>query len=341
MPGIATTTAFKGLDAHGETIEWLAVCRSLLRIDPGRGRAKPAEPGTLLLIDGAGKEQKIKAWKFSAGVRRLSWLAPAEQTEKEKPTAKDKSALKDNPAEKTPARPAAVGPEALVMRDELKFHFLAGVTTFVLVERIRSIAFNYEKDTMTVRVAIGPKEEEVTLVGTTAYKGINKLTLAAEVDRGDAGIAELTYQGGVPRGNIKEVRFPTPKGVPEKPGRPAVVVTMDKDVKKTHQVSDLTPLYVLSSGREKTLPTLMFKKTLKIDVAKIKKISVASADSDDIIWQVTQKDGEDSSLTLLESMTVDGGAAKLIGLVGRVPAGYKLFPIKRVNAIEFDTTAEK
>src|SRR4051812_23499444 len=35
----------------------------------------PAEPGTLVVIDAAGKEQKIKAWKFTAGVRALGWLA--------------------------------------------------------------------------------------------------------------------------------------------------------------------------------------------------------------------------------------------------------------------------
>jgi hypothetical protein len=311
----------------------------------GEDAPKPAEPGTLLLIDGAGKEQKIKSWKCTGGTRRLSWLAPAAKaearTEKEKPDDKDKPAAKDKSAGKPPARPAAVGPEALVVRDELKIHFLAGVTTFVPLDGIRSIAFDNEKETMTVRVAVGPKEEEVTLTGTTAYKGINKLTLTAEVDKGDAGIAEFTYQGGVPRGNIKEIRFPTMKVEPEKPGRPAVVVTMDKDVKKMHKVSDLLPLYVLPSGRETTLPTLMFRKTLKIDIAKVKKIAASSGDSDDIVWQVTQKDGDDASLTLLDSLPVEGGAARLVGLVGRVPAGYKLFPLRRINAIDFDVREEK
>src|SRR5262249_53884203 len=154
----------------------------------------------------------------------------------------------------------------------------------------------------------GPKaEDDVTLTGTTAYKGINKLTLEADVDKGDAGIASLTYQGGVPRGNIKEVRFAAPKVQAEKAGRPAFVVTADKEVKKTIKVSDLQPLYRLASGREKVLPTLMFKKTLKVDVSKVKKIVASSDDSDDIIWQVVQKDGDDTNLTLLESMTVDGG----------------------------------
>jgi hypothetical protein len=288
--------------------------------------AKPAGPGALLLIDAGGKEQKLQTWKFTAGVRRLSWLAPARAEPK---PAKDK--------DKAPERPA--GPEALVIRAEAKIHFLAGVTTLVPLDRIRSVAFDKAKETMTVRVATGPKaQDEATLSGTTAYKGINKLTLQADVDKGDSGIASLTYQGGTPRGNIKEVRFPAPKVTPEKPGRPAVVVTADKDVTTTHKVSDLLPLYRLASGREKTLPTLMFKKTLKIDLAKVKKIAAAADDSDDVVWQVVQKDGDDSSLTLLETMTVDGGSARLVGLVGREPAGYKLFPTRRITAVHFDAS---
>jgi hypothetical protein len=300
---------------------------------------KPAEAGTLVLVDSAGKEQKIKAWKFTAGVRRLAWLAPSDKPET-KP-AKEKSGDKEKGVGKVPAKAAAVGPEALVVRDELKIHFLAGVTTFIPLDRIRSIRFDSDKETMTVRIATGPKEEDdVTLTGTTAYKGINKLTLTAEVDKGEAGVAELTYQGGVPRGNIKEIRFPAPKLGPEKPGRPAVVTAQDKDVKKTHKVSDLQPLYLMPAGREKTLPTLMFRKTLKIDVAKVKKIVASSEDSDDVVWQVAQKDGENANLTLLDAMPVEGGTARLLGLVGRTPAGWKLFPLRRISAVEFDASGE-
>jgi hypothetical protein len=302
--------------------------------------SKPAESGTMLLVDSAGKEQKIKAWKFTAGVRRLSWLAAGDKND-ETPE-KEKVGDKKKTTRKPPAGLAGVGPEALVMRDELKFHFLAGVTTFVPLESIRSIRFDHDKDTMTVCVATGPKEEEdVILKGTTAYKGINKVRLTAEVDKGDAGIAELTYQGGVPGGNIKEIRFPVPKVQPEKPGRPAVVTALDKDTKKSHKVADLLPLYLMPSGREKTLLTLMFRKTLKLDIGKVKKIVAGTTDSDDIVWQVMQKEGEEASLTLLESLPVEGGMAKLLGLVGRVPVGWKLFPLRRISTIQFDGGAEK
>jgi hypothetical protein len=296
---------------------------------------KSAEPGTLVLVDSAGKEQKLKSWKFTAGVQKLTWLAPAEKAEDKPAKDKDKAKAEDKAK---PEKSSAV-PEALLVRDELQIHFLAGVTTFAPLERIRSISFDPEKETMTVRVATSDKpEQDITLTGTTKYKGINKLTLTADVDKGEDGVATLTYQGGVPRGNLKEVRFGAPKAPTEKPGRPAVVVTTDQDVKKTHQVSDLEALYRLESGGEKTLPTLMFKKTLKINLAKVKKIAAGADDSDDIVWQVTRKDGEEANYTLLESATVNGGKARLIGLVGRVPAGYKLFPLRRITSIQFDTS---
>src|SRR5262249_27056583 len=124
------------------------------------------------------------------------------------------------------------------------------------------------------------------------------------------------------------------------PGRPAVVVSADGTLKRTHVVHDLLPLYQLASEEDRLVPTLMFKKTLKIDVAHIKKISVSGDEGDETAWQVVQKDGDDSTLTLLPSLPLDGKPAQLLGLVGRVPAGYKLFPVRRIAEVHFDTTDE-
>ncbi|MFO0844597.1 MAG: hypothetical protein U0797_19735 [Gemmataceae bacterium] len=291
---------------------YLAVCFVALPL-LADDRPKPAAPGTLLITDAAGKEHKVTGWTFTAGTRRLGWLVPADK-------AKGKKA----------------GPEALAVRDELKFNYLAGVVTLVPLDRLRSVRFEDEK--MTVRAATGPKDEEdAVLVGTSAYKGINKVTLEADVDRGAAGVASLTFQGGVPRG-IKALRFPEPKAEPFKPGRPAVVVTMDKDVERTHKVSDLQPLYLMADGREALSSTLMFKKTLKLDVAKVKSITAGEEEGDEPVWRVVQKDGDDSTLTLLTAPPLDGQKATLVGLLGRVPVGYKLIPIKRVKSVTFDST---
>ena len=52
-----------------------------------------------------------------------------------------------------------------------------------------------------------------------------------------------------------------------------------------------------------------------------------SEESEDTVWQVTQKDGDDATLTLLERTTIVGQQARLVGLVAKLPAGYKFFPL--------------
>jgi hypothetical protein len=286
---------------------------------------KPAEPGTLVVLDTAGKEHKLKAWKFTAGTRRLGWLAP--------------------PAEKAPAgkstegkrgKAAPAGPEALELRAELKIEYVEGVLTLIPLDRLRSLDYDNDKETVTARVA-GSDE---ALTGSTKYRRINKLVIEAEVDRGEAGVAEIKFLGGLPRG-IRGVRFPPPKAPAAAPaGRPAVVVSADGDAKTTHKVADLLPLYQLADGGERLLPTLMFRKTLKLDVAKIAKI-VSTGNENDAAWQVTMKAGGDETLTLLHKIPLEGGQASLVGLVGRVPEGYKLFPVAAIAEITFDPAEAK
>jgi hypothetical protein len=286
---------------------------------------KPAEPGTLVIIDAGSKEQKVKSWKFTGGVRQLGWLASAAREDD------------NDKAKKGRPKAAPKGPEALVLYEELKTVYIPGVQTLVPLDRIRSIALESEKETMTVRVATGAKTEaDASLVGTTRYKRVNTITVEADVDKGDEGIASLTFQSSGPRA-FKGIRFPAPKVQAEKAGRAAVVIANHGKEKRTHKVSDLVPLYA-SRGRETTSPLLLFRKTLRIDVAKIRKIVASTEDSNDTVWQVVRKDGDDSTLTLLESGLINGQQARLVGLVGKVPAGYKLFPVLAINTILFDTS---
>src|SRR5438132_6039566 len=67
---------------------------------------KPADPGTLVVIDSAGKEQKIKAWTFKAGTTRLKWLA-----EGKAPPAKE--VKQDKEARPAKGAKAAAAPELL------------------------------------------------------------------------------------------------------------------------------------------------------------------------------------------------------------------------------------
>jgi hypothetical protein len=95
-----------------------------------------------------------------------------------------------------------------------------------------------------------------------------------------------------------------------------------------------------SDGAEKVLPTLMFKKTVKIDFAKVKKINGADSvgKTDDFVWQVTLKDGNEDNFTLLTEPTLDGKKLRLEGLLARVPGGYRLVPMHTLYELDFDPT---
>lgn len=274
-------------------------------------RAADEPAGGLVILDAGGKEQRLKAWKFATGVRRLGWLARAGKPDS--------------------------GPEALEVREENSTTFVDGILTLVPLDRVRALDYDNEKQTVTVRARAGDKEDaEEKLVGSTQYQRINKLTIEAEVDKGDLGVAEVKYLGGTAKG-IKGVRFPAAKAPEAAPaGRPAVVVNVDRQKKTEHKVTDLLPLYRTPDGGQRLTPVLMFKKTLRLDVNKIQKIRASERDAEGTEWLVTLKDGEEHTLTLLPTVPLDGKQATLEGLLGRVPSGYKLFPVAVVTELYFD-----
>lgn len=293
---------------------------------------RSAEPGTLIVIDQAGKEHKLKAWKFTAGTRHLSWLAPAA------PAAKDDKS-KDKVKEKAVKVPA--GPEALEFRDEHSTTFAKGILTLVPLERIRSVDFDNDQKSVTLRVAVSARpEEDVKLTGTTKYKGENHLTIEAEVDKGDMGVAEIKFLAGVPKG-IKALRFPPPKVAEAPMGRSAVLTASDKE-KTVHTAVDVQVLYHLTDGTLQVLPMLMFKKTLKVDLAKVKKLHFHSGNAKEgPETDVAFTDGEEQTVTLLRAIILHDKAAALEGLLARVPVGYKLFPIHTLLDVHFGDAEKK
>jgi hypothetical protein len=294
----------------------------------------PADADMLVVIDKDGNPKKAKAWKFVKDpteppcTRSLGWLVdpPANET---KPVAKPK------------------GPEAFIFRDENSTPYEEGILTLIPVDRLRTIEFDNEKRTITIRVVVGDKSDsDEKLTGTTKYRGTNRLKIEAEVDRGEQGIAAVKYLGGVAEMGIRSVRFPAPKAPADAAaGRPAfIIVEKEKpdDKENVQQASDLQPLYQFADGSEKLLPKLFFKKTLKIDVAKVKRLVVVdSRVPEGKEMDVTLKDGNSDTLTLLKTAMIDDKPATLVGLVGRVPAGYKLFPVHTIAEVQFEERQEK
>lgn len=313
---------------------WVALCCGLAVVCgllPARAQ-EPAKDAPLVIVDAGGKEQKIKAWKFAAGTRHLAWLAAPN----EKPAAVDP---KDKPAPvKAPVKTvrAAVGPEALELREDQSTTYVDGILTLIPLDRIRVIDYDDAKQSVAVKLATGDKaESDEALTGTTKFRGINKITIEAEVDKGDLGIAEVKFLGGIAKG-IRSLAFPKAQAAPAPTGRLATVTINDKE-KHAQKVHDLQALYRLPDGTEKLLPTVMFKKTLKIDLAKVAKIhSVEGSKPDDAEWVVTLKDGEENTLSLLKTIPIGEQQGTLEGLLGKVPAGWKLYPAHTFTEIVFD-----
>lgn len=305
---------------------------------PSSGADEKTAPEGIIIIDSKGKENKIKGWQIVQGTRRLSWLAPPEPEKKppeEKPNEKDAPAIKKVSA--VPVRAVPRGPEALAFRDDNSTVWVQGVQTLIPLENLRGIEYDTEKDTVTIKVAGIKPEEDISLTGTTKFANTNKLTIEAEVDKGDLGIASVKYLGGIKMGGIKGVKFTSPKPAVAPKGRTAkVTILQSKGKNTTEEVTDLQALYLTGNG-EKASPILLFKKTIKLDVMKASKLVVLSDAAKDKEMEITValKDGNEEILTLLDSGDIDGTLCKLEGFLGRVPAGWKLFHPSVIKEISF------
>jgi len=288
---------------------------------------KPAKDASLVVIDAKGKEVALKAWKFTSGTTHLSWLADRAKKAEEK----------DDGEKSGEAAPR--GPEALAFREEKSTTYQEGILTFVPLANIRALDYDNDKKTVALK-AVNPEGKDQTLTGSTKYKGINKLTLEADVDLGELGKAAVKFQGGALDKGIRGLRFSHPKPAPATSGRPAKLVAQDKE---EHAVYDLLPLYRVGDDELKTAPTLFFKTTVKIDVGKIKKLQQVESDEGEASrdFRVTLADGKELSLSLLTRVEIDKMPATLQGLVARVPVGYKLFPVHTIGEVRFGSEKEK
>lgn len=295
--------------------------------------AEKAEKGTLTIISANGKEQQLKGWKFIEGVRNLTWLAKPAPKEEKKPEAK--------PGEKPAPRTLRDrGPLALVFREASSTLFREGVLTLIPLSSLRSLDYDYENKKVTARVATSDKkEEDMVLTGSAAeYVGINTISIQAEVDKGELGVAEVKYRGGV-KGGIKGLRFESPAPLKAPEGRTASVTILNQGEKVTTKVHDVHALYRVGlASQEKLSRLLFFRKTIRIGLDKLQMIK--SADKTGKEWSMTLMNGDEETFTLLQPAKLDGQSAFLQGLLGRTKAGYKLYPLHTVAEVTFTEKSE-
>jgi hypothetical protein len=266
---------------------------------------KEAEKPSLLVVPPTGgKEVRLVDWRFTNGTRLFS-LTDA-----------------------TPVKPNAKMPpleEYLEFREEKSTTFANGILTLIPLSSMRKM--NYDRKNKTVAVSVLHDSGEAVLIGTTRFVGINKVTLEANAILDGLGAATVKFHGGLEMG-LRSIIFPDPKAAAPAKGAVTTIIAEDTEGTK-HVACDLQPLYK-SDGQYRVLPYLMFNKTVRINLDKIAAMrSIASVEKNKISsnFEVTLRDGVKHTLTLLTEIDLsDKKSASLEGLVGRVPAGYKLFP---------------
>lgn len=283
------------------------------------------ETKVLIVVDAAGKEIQVKDWKFVLGTKHLSWLG-------EPVKAPDKK------GKKKAAAVVPSGPECLEFREEKTPAYANDITTFIPLSSLQRIDYDHDKKTVTVTL-LTAGDKELKLVGPAKYVGINKFNIDGSVVSGNVSLSgEAKFQDGFLKAGIKGFRFPAPaQAVAAPTGRAATIIALDKE-KTKHNVADLVPVYKVAGGY-RAAPTLTFQKTVKVDFAKLVKLSHLPAKdkkTTSLDFEVTLDDGMKQGLTLLEKTTLDDNqAGVLLGLVGKVPAGYRVFPAHTIGELYY------
>jgi hypothetical protein len=281
---------------------------------------KEDKPFVIVVPPSGAKELKLVDWRFVQGTRQFSLTEAAPVKPKSK---------------------APELPEYLEFREDKSTTYEKGILTLVPLTSIRKINYDREKKTVAVVVVTAGDKDE-TLAGATRFIGINKITIEADALLDGLGAATVKFNGGVDKG-LHSIAFPGPKAVAAPKGPVTTIIAEDKD-KSKHAAFELQPLYQVD-GQHRVLPYLMFKKTVKIDLDKIASMRFVPAEdkkkaSHD--FEVTLKDGAKHTLTLLTKIDLsEKKSASLEGLIGRVPAGYKLFPPHTIHELYVGEPKEK
>jgi hypothetical protein len=293
-------------------------------------------PNALTVVDANGKEHTFQTWKFTAGTKHLSWLAPPGEDEKEKD--KDKEPPKGKGKGKKEG--AQVGPPALEFSEGKGAPLKKRVLSYIPLASIRSIDFDAKKEIVSVRVARSDKEDDdEVLYGRADYQEVNFMAVEATRDLGELGKAIVQFQSGA-KEEIKSLRFSAPKPLEAPPaGRVAAIKQASKS-QPGYAVTDLQALYLTPGGRWQISPTLYFKDTIKIDLAKIEKMVRIGTSGGN--FDVSIKGGQQAPLVLIENPkgADDKTVLQLEGLIGRFAGGYRLFPMTTIGELQFEEKAK-
>lgn len=275
----------------------------------GRTTADEPAAGSVVVTDSTGKDIVLESFKLTTGSRRLAWLAEP----------------------KGPTDDARKGPLALEIREPHSTTFTKGIVTLVPLASVESVRYEYDKQNMAVSV----KGLAEPIHGTLQFKGINVLAL-----EGSAGGVPTKYSGGVPATGIKGLAFRGAKPLPPRPTPTAawaVQIVQPQAKNPTLTVRNVKPLFAFPGGSELLLESLPTRKGEPLAFTGVgrMRIEVLSVDPNTqlAVFEVVSEDGPERVVVVPLTMDHDKRTGNLIGLLGEVEAGWKLFPLHTIKTI--------
>lgn len=274
-----------------------------------RAADPPAAPDApVVVVDSGGKEVKLRSVKMTGGFHRLAWLADPKGTTDD----------------------AKKGPLALELREPNSTTYVKGVLTLVPLGCIEAVRYDTERQTVTVKGLTEP------LTGTLQFKGFNVVSF-----EGDADGLTTKFTGGVPKGGFRSITFPAAKPFhSHKPGGTEWKVQIDqpKAGNPTLAVRNLKALYHFPNGSEVLageIPVRKGRTPLKFD-ASLKKLEFLAIDTNTHMAAAEVCEDAAPECTVVIPLTTerDGKTGTMVGLVGEVDVGWKLFPLHAIKVIK-------
>jgi hypothetical protein len=279
-----------------------AVLAGWLAVAFARAAEPPAEA---TVTDAEGKDVKVSGLKFTVGARRLTWLAD--------PNGATEDAKK--------------GPLALELREPHSTTYSKGIITYVPLSSVESIKYDYDKQVAAVAVKGLPEP----LAGTLQYKGINVLGFDGTAD----GKGAKFSGGAFTKGNIKAVAFAGASAPPERKGQSPWLIQIDQKtaMNPTLKASNFKFLYLFPGGVDVVTDAAATHKgdPLKMDDA-VKAYTTLAVDANTSVIAAEVQVGEVERVVVIQPQwEKDGKIGTLVGMLGEVEAGWKLFPLHAIK----------
>jgi hypothetical protein len=280
----------------------------------GGGADEPG-PDSVVVTDVDGKEHTLSAVKFSAGTRRLSWLGDSE------------GATED----------AKKGPLALEVRESTSAMPLAqGIITLVPIASVESIRYDFDKE----QVTIGVEGLSQPLTGALFYPRVNVIGISGTSTtktasftggvRGKPSVKSITFAGVKPLARSRSGTSWNIRIIKTKKDEPVVVDN------PTLAARNLKVLVSTAGGGERLLDALPIRKGEPIAFdAKLKRFELLANDLNTGIAaaEIETADGAERVIAIPLTLGKDKKASSIVGLVGEVDAGWKLFPLHTIKVI--------